>query len=163
MKTKFIYCMPVILGLMITGCEGEQGPQGPPGPQGTDGNAEVTQYIFGEHDFSTSSSVTWQIPDISSEEMYESAWLTYLVRPAGNIYPIPGYGVNGSSEYRIYVFHSGVNVNFAVVLAAGTGEIYAETRIVQIPASDTVNLKTSVPDIDFSDYYAVADYYGLEY
>ncbi len=82
MKTRFFYCIVLFLGIGLIACsdgedgidgvdgiDGEQGPAGPQGPQGIEGNANVTQYTFGNHDFSATASIILDIPDITEEDM----------------------------------------------------------------------------------------------
>ncbi|MCX2679016.1 hypothetical protein OOZ15_03600 [Galbibacter sp. EGI 63066] len=180
MKTKIFYCMLLLFSINFLACsdgedgmdglDGEQGPQGeqgPMGPQGIEGNANVTQYTFGEHDFSVSSSVNLDIPDVTEEEIKQSSWHVYMVRPGGNVYPIPGWGVDGMTEYRIYMLHVPANngsARITITIKNGTGEIYAELIVIRVIANNTEDLSSKeaeLPNIDFRDYEAVRSYYGL--
>ena len=154
-----------------TGPEGPAGPQGPQGqqgvqgPQGIAGNANVTQYTYGAHNFVTLSSATLQVTT-TADTMNRSSWHVYLVRASGNVYPIPGFGLNGSSDYRLYWAHAGSKVSFVINRVSGPGEEYAAMRIIRIYASQTKpggRAENPLPDIDFSDYYAVCRYYRLPY
>lgn len=156
------------------GQDGQDGQQGPQGPAGEDGNANVTQYTFAGHDFSSTNEAILDFTGITTEEMNQSAWLVYLIRASGNVYPIPGWGLSGNTEYRIYRFHLASNNGTArtvVVRHDGPGEEYAEIIVIRIVANNTEDcpggcLRASpeslIPsDLDVWDYHAVLDYYGL--
>ncbi len=151
-----------------TGPEGPQGPQGQQGvqgPQGIAGNANVTQYTYGAHNFST-TSIASLLVTTTADTMNRSSWHVYLVRAGGNVYPIPGFGLNGTSDYRLYWMHSGTKAQFVITRFSGTGEEYASIRIIRIYATQTRpggRAENPLPDIDFKDYYAVCRYYGLPY
>lgn len=184
----------LVLGMTLAACEGSTGPEGPTGaqgergpqgeqglkgdkgdqgeqgPPGEDGNANVTQYIFGEHDFSASSQVSLDIPDITEEEMKQSSWHVYLVRPGGNVYPVPGWAVDGKTEYRLYMLHMPTNngtARIVVTIKNGSGEIYSEIIVIRVRANNTEELSKQkensiIPDhLDMTDYEEVAEYYGL--
>jgi hypothetical protein len=71
---------------------------------------------------------------------------------------VPGPGVNGSSEYR--VFHRWSDLSEAlrldIVLYEGDGEEYEAVHLFQIEAN-SVN-----SDLDYSDYQEVKDHYQPE-
>lgn len=145
------------------GPEGPQGPAGPQGPQGIAGNANVTQYTFGTHNFATNLTASLQVTT-TADTMNRSAWFVYLVRSSGNVYPLPGFGVNGTSDYRLYWSHASGKVNFVITKVSGAGEDYTNIRIIRIYANTAVpggRVADQLPPIDFRDYYAVAKYYNL--
>ncbi len=174
MKKSFFYLLLLCLSMTFFSCkkgevgdpgaEGPAGPQGPAGPLGVAGNANVTQYNFGAHNFATSSQKILNVA-IAAADMNRSVWLVYIVRASGNVYPIPGFGVNGTSEYRIYMYHSAPNAVISIQRATGPGEEYSSIRVIRIQATNVVNGRNASvePGIDFNDYYAVCDYYGLPY
>jgi hypothetical protein len=97
--------------------------------------------------------------------MSRSVLYVYLVRPNGLVYPIPGFGYGGFSDYRTYwSFTSKANVFISKV--SGPGDDYVGIRVIRLYAS---NVTTSAkmlepqPEIDFRDYYAVCNYYHLPY
>jgi hypothetical protein len=144
--------------LLITACS-KDGDPGPEGPKGIDGNANVVQYDFGTHDFATQASVSLGITT-TADTMNQSAWYVYLVRSSGNVYPIPGVGVNGSSEYRLYWNYSAGKVNINISRVSGAGEEYSSIRVIRVYANSAVpGGRRAV--IDYNDYYAVCRYYGL--
>ncbi|QEH41214.1 collagen-like protein [Chitinophaga sp. XS-30] len=180
-RFNMLIAIVAVLSLPIHGCKkgdpgpqglqgeqgdpGPQGAQGAQGPQGIAGNANVTQYTYGAHNFATTASATLQVTT-TADTMNRSAWHVYLVRASGNVYPIPGFGLNGSSDYRLYWSHSGGKVNFSINKVSGPGEEYASMRIIRIYANQTAaggRASNPLPDIDFNDYYAVCRYYGLPY
>jgi hypothetical protein len=167
----------------ISACEGPMGPEGPPGPAGVageegpegppgaDGNANVSLYIFGEHNFATSALVSHLVPDVTESEMKESAWLIYLV--IDNIfYQMPGPGWNAFSQYRSFVFWSNAQGRpvVEVTRTGGTGETYDEIRVFRIAANHVNDATTSAAStqslipvhLDTSDYRAVAAFFGMD-
>lgn len=147
------------------GPAGNTGPAGDQGPQGVAGNANVTQYTFAGQNFITTASAS--LPVTTTEDtMSRSAWFVYLVRASGNVYPLPGFGVNGSSEYRLHWFFNSGKVNFTITRVSGTGEDYSGIKIIRIYANTVATggrMAPQLPDIDLSDYYAVCRYYDLPY
>jgi hypothetical protein len=182
---KILYVPTAVLMfvLVIISCKkGDQGPAGPAGqagaagatgatgatgaqgPQGVAGNANVTQYTFAGQNFAINGTAILQV-STSADTMNRSAWFVYLVRPSGNVYPIPGFGVNGSSDYRLYWSFVSGKVNFSIGKISGPGEEYS-IRIIRIYANTVTTggrMATQLPDIDFNDYYAVCKYYDLPY
>jgi hypothetical protein len=138
---------------------GPEGPQGEQGEPGEDGNANVSLYILDGFDFSESIRATYYIDDVNSEEeVTESVWQVYLVRETGLIMHVPGPGVNGASEYR--VFHRWADwlssLRLDIVLYDGDGEEYEAVHLFQIEAN-SVN-----SDLDYSDYQEVMNHYQPE-
>lgn len=163
---KFAIPILILLNTVLSvGCKkGDTGPAGPQGPQGVAGNANVTLYTFGAHNFATNSTASLQVTT-TQDTMTNSAWFVYLVRASGNVYPIPGFGLGGSSDYRVYWNYSGGKVNFTISRVSGTGEEYLNIKIIRAYAN-TLSAAARVaplPAIDFRDYHAVCKYYNLPY
>lgn len=150
------------------GTDGEQGPAGPEGPGGEDGNANVTLYTFPGHTFDAGDqTVVRSITGLTEQEMLESTWVVYLATTGGTIYPVPGYGVNGTALYRVFntwnspevdVYINHVEGGFA---SQGYGSIY----IFRIEANTVINGKPSAkipPGLDFDNFYEVAAYYNVK-
>lgn len=168
-NVKFFLAVSAVLMMAVcckkgdTGPAGPEGPQGPQGPQGIVGNANVTQYTFGTQNFAINPSASLQVTT-TADTMNRSAWFVYLVRASGNVYPIPGFGVNGTSDYRVYWSHASGKANFAVSKFSGAGEEYSNIRIIRIYANTTTaggRGTNQLPPIDFRDYEAVRRYYNL--
>jgi hypothetical protein len=141
------------------GPQGEQGPEGEQGEPGEDGNANVSLYILDGFDFSESNRAQYYIDAVDSEEeVIESVWQVYLVRDTGLIIHVPGPGVDGASEYR--VFHQWADwlssLRLDIVLYEGNGEEYDAVHLFQIEASSVNN------DLDYSDYQEVINHHQPE-
>jgi hypothetical protein len=145
------------------GPAGPAGPVGPVGPQGIVGNANVTQYTFAGVNFATAVA-NLAVPT-TADSTNRSAWFVYLVRSSGNVYPLPGFGVNGSSDYRVYWSHFNSNANFTITRVSGPGEDYSAIKIIRIYANSVVPLSSvrNSSKVNFSDYRAVCEYYGLPF
>lgn len=175
MKLSITALAAMLFSFILVSCKkgdvGPEGPQGPAGPQGIQGptgaagNANVTQYSFGTHNFATTASAFLGVTT-TADSANRSAWLVYLVRSSGNVYPIPGFGLNGASEYRVFWSYSSGKVNFSISRVTGTGEEYTSIRIIRIYANQLgrgVQLSYWPEDLDVNDYYAVCRYYGIPY
>lgn len=148
-----------------TGPAGPAGPAGPQGPQGIAGNANVTQYSYGVQNLAAGFA---QLQVTTTKDtMDRSAWFVYLYyQPIDRWYFLPGSGVGGSTQYRVSMGYSANKVNFYID-KIGPGESYAQAKIVRIYTSSqqtggryAVNTKP-LPDIDFTDYEVVRNYYQL--
>jgi hypothetical protein len=173
---KHLIVLSILFSLLITlpsckkgdagpaGPAGAQGPAGPQGPIGIAGNANVTQYVFAGRDFAADASITLQI-NTTADTTARSVFYVYLVRANGLVYPIPGFGFGGTSDYRTYwSFSSQANIFISKV--SGPGESYGNIRVVRLYASNVVNAAKQAdtqPEVDFRDYYAVCKYYNLPY
>jgi hypothetical protein len=174
MKQRFINALIVLTILLVAACKkgdtGLTGPAGPAGatgaagPQGPAGNANVVQYNYAGYNFTSAgfSSVNLQITS-TADTMNQSAYLIYLVRASGNVYPIPGWGLSGDSEYRVLIYYSGGKVNLTITKDSGPGEEYASIRVIRIYSNTTrTGGRAANPDVDVNDYAAVCRYYGLQ-
>src|SRR5688500_514859 len=137
---KHLIVLSILFSLFITlpsckkgdagpaGPAGAQGPAGPQGPIGISGNANVTQYTFGGRDFTANNSYTLQITT-TADSTSRSVFYVYLVTATGLVYPLPGYGFGGISDYRAYwSFSSQVNIFISKV--SGAGEAYPGIRVI---------------------------------
>ena len=171
MKTALLFLCVLFL-VSCKGPAGDVGPQGDPGPkgdpgangaagpagaQGPQGNANVIQLTFGSRTHS-GSELSYTLTGISSAVINQSAFFTY-VNTANNFwYSLPGTTATGSREYRTYV--SRTTPTLYISRVAGTGsDTFTQTRVIIIPASVLNNARLQV---DFSDYHAVAEHFGLE-
>jgi hypothetical protein len=148
-----------------TGPAGPAGPAGPQGPIGAAGNANVIQYAYAAHNFATSASINLQVTT-TLDTMNRSAWLVYLVRASGNTYPIPGFGISGTSDYRLLIYHSGGKANLTITRVSGPGEEYASIRVIRMYANTLLpggRLMGLPAGLDTRDYYAMCNYYNLPY
>jgi hypothetical protein len=164
------------------GATGPQGPAGADGANGTNGNANVKVYTFASHDFSVTSSKSLSVTT-TADTASNSAWLIYLVRASGNVYPIPGFGVNGTSDYRAFWIYGSPSVNFTISKVSGAGDLYSNIRIIRIFASglkkdthgnstersksweslsEMEKAKSLYPNVDFLDYNAVVKAFNLK-
>ena len=175
MKQLIVLFLSFSLLLSISSCKkGDAGPAGPPGPQGPAGvqgpigiagNANVTQYTFPGNDFSTNVSLNLGVTT-SADTMNRSVFYIYLVRSTGLIYPIPGYGSSGASDYRAWWSFSTTKATITISKVSGPGEEYASIKVIRLYANNVLagaKWLEPQPEIDFRDYYAVCDYYHLPY
>lgn len=164
MKTFFFV---LIIATTFVACKkGDMGPQGPEGPQGIAGNANVTQYTFGSQNLTASFS-TLQVTT-TQDTMNNSLWFVYLYyQPIDRWYAIPGMGTGGLTTYRVSMGYSSGKVNIYID-KSGAGETYAQARVIRVYANTTTvggragaSEPSQLPAIDFKDYPAVRQYYGL--
>ena len=149
-----------------TGPAGTQGPQGEQGPQGPMGNANVKQYIFDGHNFSSNIDMDLIFLDMSIDEFEESIWLVYVTiqyADGKEIFHVPGFGDSASSYYRvIYSSFDPPPHLIRVRLVSGPGEIYDSAIAFQIPSSSTMDMasKSKFQSLELSDYHAVLNHFG---
>ncbi len=148
-----------------TGPAGAAGPQGPQGPQGIAGNANVMQYTYGVQNL-VAGFVTLGVTT-TLDTMNKSSWFVYLYyQPIDRWYALPGLGTGGTTNYRVSYGYASNKVNLYID-KTGTGESYANAKVVriysvaQLPGGRSAGASTGLPDIDFSDYKTVKEYYNL--
>jgi hypothetical protein len=141
----------------LAGPPGRPGPVGPIGAEGAVGNANVIQYNFNGYNFTSAgfSSINLQVTT-TADTMNRSAWNVYLVRASGNVYPVPGWGLSGDSEYRVLIYYSGGKANITITKDRGPGEDYANIRVIRIYANTVVpgERPKPSPGVDPGDYEA---------
>lgn len=160
-KTVIAAFVLLLMSVVLFSCKKETGPTGATGAAGKDGNANVVMYKFGSHDFS--SGDFFQSITMSQDSFDNMVWLAYLKYDATLTYAVPGYGVGGTTNYRFYTYNaSTTNHNFEIAKVSGSGETYVDVKIVGIGISNVIGKKSSLPNIDFSNYNVVKAYYGLK-
>lgn len=164
------YLSVLIMATAFFACKkgdvGPQGPEGPQGPQGISGNPNVTQYTFGAQNLATTFS---QLQITTTQDtMNRSLWFVYLYyQPLSRWYALPGGGLGGATTYRVSLGYSAGKANIYID-KSGPGENYAECRVIRIYANNVLAGgragagQSPLPDIDFSNYQAVRQYYQLQ-
>lgn len=139
------------------GPKGETGAKGDPGSPGTQGNANVIQLTFGSR-IHSGTELSYTLTGISAAVINQSAFFTYVNTANNYWYSLPGTTSSGSREYRTYV--SRTTPTLYISRVAGTGsDTFTQTRVIIIPASVLNNARQQ---LDFSDYQAVVEYFGLK-
>ncbi|WP_299800792.1 hypothetical protein [uncultured Maribacter sp.] len=161
------------------GTNGTNGTNGTDGTNGEDGNANVATYTY---DISSESGATIPVTAtaLSQEVIDNDLILGYLSKDSSVYTPIPA---------PIYAFELGDNSDIAVEISlnrywmffyeVGTENLKSvtagqlnELKLIIVESNSTTSGKSSKENtlanlkyagIDTSDYYAVMDYYGLEY
>lgn len=167
MKNAIVWIACMLLTATLFSCKkGDTGAKGADGLNGVDGNANVKQYSFGAQNLQTSSFVQLQITT-TRDTMDRSAWFVYLYyQSLDRWYSMPGQGAGGATQYRVSMGYSSNKVNFYID-KTGTGENYAQAKVVRIytgapiPGGRVAADGSRLPDIDFTNYEAVRDYYQL--
>src|SRR5699024_1944276 len=152
--------------------------------KGADGNANVTRYLFPEHDYSSAAYTDiLRIPSLSKAEMTESTWLVYLVKNSTSsytdeiYYPVPGYAFSSPEDpspvfynMRYLYRNSPAQAEFQISRqgVAAAARKFDRTEIVRIEASNTIDKSKTkdnnaiIPEgLDVSNYNEVAKYYGF--
>lgn len=168
MKTILNLLIISLCVVSLSSCtkEGPAGPVGPAGPAGPAGtSANVTQYSFGPMDFSTNARQELLVTT-TLDTMNRSAWFAYIIHNNGAAYAVPGWGLEGFTSYRsAFAFNSSTNkVVNTIAVVAGPGEAYQSAKVIRIYANSTgVGGRSALdlPDIDFTDYEKVRQYYKL--
>jgi hypothetical protein len=146
----------------VAGATGPAGPAGPKGEVGPVSNANVTLFTFAEVDFRSVVTNEISVPTLVGEDQPEILLLTFLIGSEGIMYPVPGRGVNNSSEYGSFLRPETNSIDVVINKLNGPGELYPGIRVFRIFAQSTENGRVQFPDIDWQDYNAIAEYYGFE-
>jgi len=181
----------VFSSLLFTSCEGPEGPVGPAGPTGAagpagpagaagatgqTGNANVLQFSFGARTWPNTAGGqhNFAFTNVTGQTLASSAVITYLgiTNPNGaadvNWFLVPGLVKTGPvdfGEYNAWVFvnPAAATGNLLAIRreSLGTsGALTALVRVIIIPANDLRNGRKAA--VDFSDYNAVKEFYGLK-
>ncbi|MEP2056989.1 MAG: hypothetical protein ABJJ05_04245 [Maribacter litoralis] len=162
-----------------TGATGPAGEDGTNGEDGEDGNANVATYTY---DISSESGATIPVtaPALSQEVIDNDLILGYLSKDSSIYTPIPApiyaFGLGDNSDIaveislnRYWMFFYEVGTENLKSVTAGQLD---ELKLIVIESNSTTSGKSSKANtlsslksagVDTNDYYAVMDYYGLEY
>lgn len=94
----------------------------------------ITRYVFPGHNFAVNSIKSVVIPLSSVAVSTQSEWRVELVRTSGNVYPVPGPGLNGVSNYRVYSTPFSDRIEIYIVRVSGAGEDYSQVVVTRVPA-----------------------------
>lgn len=159
-------------------CQGEQGDAGDPGDPGQDGNANVEQHTFNLDLFGNYEFIELDLNNIVDEPA-NYAYLFYLVDENNFYHLIPGQWLDTGISVSVSMvldpeseFYGYLSIGFLDSdgnLYQVNGSPFPELIVVAIELSNTgktsENIMAELKDagVDTSDYYAVADYFGLVY
>ncbi len=163
------------------GPKGEQGAQGLAGENGEDGNANVNTYVF-DLSSESGSSIPVDLPELTQDVIDNDLIIGYLQNGAGSgtYYPIPaGVWPNGTGgfydiavdiavgKYWVHFYQVGTQT-FMDVTSVELGKlkiIVAESTNTTTGKSGKVSIHESLKSagVDINDYFAVMDYFGLDY
>lgn len=122
----------------------------------------MTVYNLASHDFGATSMATFSISGVTRAQLNSNAWLVYLERSSGLVFPLPGPGVDNISEYRLYWKSVSGSANLTIHRADGPGEEYSAIRIIRIEGSTVVDGQMALPeDLNLRKYDDVVSYFGL--
>lgn len=164
----------------INGSIGATGPAGANGTNGEDGNANVNTFVF-DLSLKSGASIPSDLPELTQEVIDNDLIIGYLQNGVSTTYfPIPaGVWPNGTGGFYDIAVDIAVGkywVNFYEVgtqnLMSVVGDELGKLKIVIAESTSTTTGKTSKESIrselksagvDINDYFAVMDYFGLEY
>jgi len=163
------------------GPKGDQGEQGPAGENGEDGNANVNTYVF---DLSSESgnSIPVNLPELTQGVIDNDLIIGYLQNGTGSstYYPVPAsVWPNGTGgfydiavdiavgKYWVHFYQVGTQT-FMDVTSVELGKlkiVIAESTNTTTGKSGKESIRESLKSagVDINDYYAVMDYFKLEY
>jgi len=161
------------------GTNGADGTDGANGADGADGNANVNTFIY---DVSTESgaSIPVTAPVLTQDVLDNDLVLGYLKKGSGTYTPIPTpiYAVSLGDNYDIAV-EMQLNTYWMFFYEVGTENLKSisagkldELKLVVIESNSTTSGKSGKQNIlsqmksdgvNINDYYAVMDYFGLDY
>ena len=163
------------------GPKGDQGEQGLAGENGEDGNANVNTYVY-DLSSESGSSIPVDLPEFTQDVIDNDLIIGYLQNGAGSgtYYPIPaGVWPNGTGgfydiavdiavgKYWVHFYQVGTQT-FMDVTSVELGKlkiIVAESTNTTTGKSGKVSIRESLKSagVDINDYFAVMDYFGLDY
>jgi len=166
----------------IPGAEGLQGEQGETGPAGAVGNANVQTYVFDLSDITESNSIPNSLSALTEDVVDNDLIIGYLQNSQGNTYyAIPaGVWPNGTGgfydveadiavgTYWVHFYQVGTQT-FMPIGGIELGKlkiVIAEsnsTTVAGKSSKESTLSKMKNAGVDINDYYAVMDYFGLEY
>ncbi|MAU14846.1 MAG: hypothetical protein CMH46_04825 [Muricauda sp.] len=168
--------------MVVVSCSGEdgeqglQGLQGIPGTNGLNGNANVLRYDIAIPNSFHGPDFNFNIP-IDPQELPNYVIFMYLIRKVNGlvaVFPIPGTIAN--DDYGTYYYVESTGDATLVIynlsddspedsLAPGT---YDSVRIIAIESMngsksshESLKAELKAAGVDTNDYYAVAEYFGL--
>jgi hypothetical protein len=169
MKTKIFIAVFALFAALVSCKKAEKGATGPAGANGTNGtngNANVKMFYFGKDSITTTHTIfsfTISDPKVTSNMMDSSAILFYH-QANGFWYSSPGLGWSASYQTRFYTYNSTRSLNFEVynpdaTTYTGSKVVITKFKAVIIPSSDYKGSRKK--PVDFNNYYATMQYYGL--
>ena len=145
-----------------TGPKGDTGATGATGASGSGGGTSTTSNVFYSNWLSVQFtgfdefSATINAPKITQEILDKGTVLTYAKsNVTGNVIPLPFAALNGTTRTTV-VYNLG-----KVLLGANFNASSQTYRYIIIPAGTSIGAGRKV-SIDFSNYEAVKDFYGLK-
>ncbi|MFX0558554.1 hypothetical protein ACOCEA_17260 [Maribacter sp. CXY002] len=165
----------------MDGVDGINGTAGPAGVNGEDGNANVNTYVY-DLSSESGSSIPVDLPELTQDVIDNDLIIGYLQNGAGSgtYYPVPAsVWPNGTGgfydvasdiavgKYWVHFYQVGTQT-FMDVTSVELGKL----KIVIAASTNTTTGKSGKESIreslksagvDINDYYAVMDYFGLEY
>ncbi|WP_164974115.1 hypothetical protein [Filimonas effusa] len=161
-----------------TGAAGATGATGAQGPAGQNGNANVRQYLFAINggnslfDFSTGTAYNLYVSTPTSDSIYNSAWLAYVIDTNDITHAIPGVvpTLNPAGEINGFVNFYFNNLGydntnkrgvFTVGRASTTGTHIWAIQLVRIYLGNNGRKEEQLPNIDLTNYNEVKKYYNL--
>ena len=182
MKFLTMITLTLFIGITTTSCsgdDGDTGPQGIDGTDGQDGNANVQTFIFNNPSWSSNRmeiSLTALTTDVLDNDVVLGFWLDDIDeywRGTNENY-FDGYLRDFAYENRFDIKAFNNDSSFDA-----TPPTVLKVKIIIIESNNTTtttgNGKSSLTPkqqiynelanagVDVNDYYAVMDYYGLEY
>jgi hypothetical protein len=165
MKDKIlIQAMTIIaVTVLMASCKKEAGPAG---TNGKDGNANVKVYLFGPKVMSSTSSGYFQYLPLRHSQVDSVVVLAYH-KAQDYWFSTPGLGLLNAynSRLRLDVFGTLDSTEASITISnvdgtsyTGPDVLFQNVKFVVIPASTVVGKKE---DVDFSDYKATMNYFGL--
>ena len=163
------------------GIQGPAGQDGADGQNGEDGNANVNTYVF-DLSSESGSSIPVDLPDLTQSVIDNDLIIGYLQNGAGSgtYYPVPAsVWPNGTGgfydiavdiavgKYWVHFYQVGTQT-FMDVTSVELGKlkiVIAESTNTTTGKSGKESIRESLKSarVDINDYYAVMDYFGLDY
>lgn len=173
--TYFLFAIIVTLSFSCSpedGKDGQDGAQGEQGIAGQDGNANVSTYTI---NFPTANQNSFGLPfpELTQDVLDNDVIITYFSYGNGIYYHVPGIANNylietelipGAINIYFYSRQGGNNTNIST-----TPDIFLKTIIIESNTAsrsyepNTIYDQLENANLDITDYFAVCDYFGIDY
>lgn len=175
---KFMSVFFLSLSLLLTSCskegpQGEKGPQGEVGSQGPKGDVGSANVIYsdwlkisGDRDSTVDGSklkVNYLAAPRLTTDLLKNSFIQVYMRFGTTIFPLPYTGNAGSKANTVSFIPMEKKICLTRFTHDNSGTLgfgAVEFRYIIIPGG--VSARMASPAVDFSDFDAVCEYYGID-
>lgn len=155
------------------GAKGDKGDPGAAGPKGAPGNANVLLYEFGEHTFTGTLDLEFNI----SKGRIDSSLVLVYYNPQPEVlsawYPIPGLGSSADYQtryilYQINAAPSTYRLRIRLMdpdnasATYTTAVTFRKVKLIIAPASTIISARFKEQEVDLADYRETSRFFNIQ-